>query len=50
VVDDKAPPRRVYETPRIGIGDQGDWTDRPMRFCLDSPDLSRPIPKALRPG
>jgi DNA-3-methyladenine glycosylase len=49
VVDDKAPPRRVYETPRIGIGDQGDWTDRPMRFCLDSPDLSRPIPKALRP-
>jgi DNA-3-methyladenine glycosylase len=50
VVDDKAPPRRVYQTPRIGIGDQGDWTDRPMRFCLDSPDLSRPIPKALRVG
>jgi DNA-3-methyladenine glycosylase len=48
VVDDAAPPRRIYETPRIGIGDQGDWTDRPMRFCLDSPALSRPIPKALR--
>jgi len=50
VVDDKAPPRRVYETPRIGIGDQGDWTDRPMRFCLDSPDLSRPLSKLTKRG
>ena len=50
VVDDKAAPRRVYATPRIGIGDQGDWTDRPMRFCLDSPDLSRPLSKQTKRG
>ena len=50
VVDDKAPPRLVYATPRIGIGDQGDWTDRPMRFCLDSPDLSRPLSKQTKRG
>jgi DNA-3-methyladenine glycosylase len=48
VVDDEAPARRIFETPRIGIGDQGDWTDRPMRFCWDSTYLSRPLPKALR--
>jgi DNA-3-methyladenine glycosylase len=50
VVDDNAPARRTFETRRIGIGDQGDWTDRALRFCLDSPDLSRPLPKALRPS
>jgi DNA-3-methyladenine glycosylase len=50
VVDDHAPARRTFETPRIGIGDQGDWTDRALRFCLDSPDLSRPLPKAPRPS
>jgi len=50
VVDDHAPARRTFETRRIGIGDQGDWTDRALRFCLDSPDLSRPLPKALRPS
>jgi DNA-3-methyladenine glycosylase len=43
VVDDHAPERRWFATPRIGIGDQGEWTDRPLRFCLDSPDLSRPV-------
>jgi DNA-3-methyladenine glycosylase len=48
VVDDEAPARQIFETPRIGIGDQGDWTDRPMRFCWDSTCLSRPLPKALR--
>ena len=48
VIDDHAPAQRIFETPRIGIGDQGDWTDRPMRFCLDSPNLSRPLPKGLR--
>jgi DNA-3-methyladenine glycosylase len=48
VVDDNAPARRIFRTPRIGIGDQGDWTDRPMRFCWDSTYLSKPVPKALR--
>jgi DNA-3-methyladenine glycosylase len=48
VLDDDAPSRRLYATPRIGIGQQGDWTDRPLRFCWDSPHLSRPLPKALR--
>jgi len=50
VVDDGARRGRIYETPRIGIGDQGEWTDRPMRFCLDSPDLSRPLSKQTRRG
>lgn len=50
VIDDDAPSRRVYATPRIGIGQQGDWTDRSLRFCWDSPYLSRPIPKKTRPG
>lgn len=50
VVDDGAPSLRVYATPRIGIGQQGDWTDRPLRFCWDSPYLSRPLPKKTKPG
>jgi DNA-3-methyladenine glycosylase len=48
VLDDDPPSRRIYATPRIGIGQQGDWTDRPLRFCWDSAYLSRPVPKALR--
>ena len=48
VVDDHAPRRRVFATPRIGIGQQGEWTDRPLRFCWDSPHLSRPLTKAQR--
>ena len=43
VIDDHAAARRIFETPRIGIGDQGDWTDRALRFCLESSDLSRPL-------
>jgi DNA-3-methyladenine glycosylase len=50
VVDDGVPSRRVYATARIGIGRQGDWTDRPLRFCWDSPYLSRPLPKVMRGG
>ena len=50
VLDDDAPSRRLYATPRIGIGQQGDWTERPLRFCWDSPHLSRPLPKAMRAG
>jgi DNA-3-methyladenine glycosylase len=50
VLDDGSPSRRLYATPRIGIGQQGDWTDRALRFCWDSPHLSRPVPKAMRGG
>lgn len=48
VLDDDAPARRIFRTPRIGIGEQREWTDRPLRFCWDSTYLSRPVPKALR--
>ena len=48
VVDDQAPARRVYETPRIGVYNSGEWADKPLRFCWESQYLSRPIPKALR--
>jgi DNA-3-methyladenine glycosylase len=50
VVGDDAPSRRWFATRRIGIGDQGDWTERPLRFCLDSAHLSRPVPKNLQAG
>ncbi len=50
VVDDGALRRRVWATPRIGIYNAGRWEDRKLRFCLDSPDLSRPIPRSLRPA
>ena len=50
VIDDDSPSRRLYTTPRIGIGQQGDWTERPLRFCWESAYLSRPVPKALRAG
>jgi DNA-3-methyladenine glycosylase len=45
VIDDQAPRRHVFATPRIGIGDQGQWTDRELRFCYDSPYLSRRLKK-----
>jgi DNA-3-methyladenine glycosylase len=50
VVDDGAPGRRVYATPRVGIGQQGKWTERPLRFCWDSPYLSRPLLKVRHAG
>ena len=50
VIDDQAPVRKIFETPRIGIGEQGEWTDRALRFCWESPALSRPVPKNLRAG
>ena len=50
VIDDGSPRRRVYATPRIGIGQQGDWTDRPLRFCWDSPYLSRPLARRTKPS
>ena len=48
VVDDGAPRGRVYVTPRIGVQGTGRWEKRLLRFCLDSPYLSRPIPKSLK--
>ena len=50
VLDDRAPKRRVVATPRIGIYNAGDWQDRPLRFCWNSPDLSRPLPKQTKRG
>ena len=48
VLDDRAPKRRVVATPRIGIFNSGDWQERPLRFCWDSPHLSRPVAKLAR--
>ncbi|HXD79982.1 MAG TPA: DNA-3-methyladenine glycosylase [Candidatus Acidoferrum sp.] len=45
VIDDGAKQRRVVATPRIGIYNSGDWQERPLRFCWDSPHLSRPLPR-----
>ena len=46
VVDDGAPRGRIHATPRIGIAGSGwQWERRLLRFCLDSPHLSRPLPK-----
>ena len=44
VVDDHAPRRRIYVTPRIGVENSGEWAGRPLRFCWDSPYLSRKLP------
>ncbi len=48
VVDDQAPRGRVYVTPRVGVQGTGRWEKRLLRYCLDSPYLSRPIPKPLK--
>ena len=48
VLDDGFKAPKIYETPRIGVYSSGDWADRQLRFCIDSPHLSRPIPRALR--
>jgi DNA-3-methyladenine glycosylase len=47
VVDDGFPAHKVHQGPRIGVDYAGDWKDRPWRFCLDSPHLSRPVPGSL---
>ena len=31
----------VFQTPRIGVGYAGEWSELPWRFCLESPHLSR---------
>jgi DNA-3-methyladenine glycosylase len=48
ILDDGAPKRRVVATPRIGLANCGQWEDRPLRFCWDSPSLSRPLPRKRR--
>jgi len=50
VIDDAAPKERIFVTPRIGVQGTGRWEKRLLRFCYDSPFLSRPIPRALRPA
>jgi DNA-3-methyladenine glycosylase len=42
-------PGSLFDTPRIGVGYAGEWAGRPWRFCVDSPALSRPRPRATRP-
>jgi DNA-3-methyladenine glycosylase len=49
VIDDGAPKHRIFVTPRIGVQGTGVWEKRLLRFCVDSPFLSRPLPRALRP-
>lgn len=50
VVDDGAPRRRIFMTPRIGVQGTGRWERRLLRYVVDSVALSRPIPRALRPA
>jgi len=50
VVDDDAPRRRVFVTPRIGVQGTGVWEKRLLRYVVDSPALSRPLRrKRIRP-
>ena len=46
VIDDHAPRKRVFVTARIGVENSGEWAGRPLRFCHDSPYLSRRLKKA----
>jgi DNA-3-methyladenine glycosylase len=49
VVDDHGPQRRIFATPRVGIAGSGPrWERRLLRFCLDSPYLSRRLPKRAK--
>ena len=48
VLDDGEPSRAIYETARVGVHGTGDWEHKPLRFCWDSPHLSRPLPRAFR--
>jgi DNA-3-methyladenine glycosylase len=43
VIDDGAPKRRVYVTPRIGVQGTGRWEKRLLRYVVESPVLSRPL-------
>jgi 3-methyladenine DNA glycosylase Mpg len=46
VIDDGAPKQRIFVTPRIGVQGTGVWEMRLLRFCVDSPYLSRKLKKA----
>ena len=46
VIDDGAPRRRIFVTPRIGVQGTGRWEKRLLRFCHDSPYLSRRLKKS----
>lgn len=48
VMDDGEPSRRIYATARVGVHGTGDWEAKPLRYCWDSPHLSRPLPRAFR--
>jgi DNA-3-methyladenine glycosylase len=48
LVDDGARRRRVLITRRIGVQGTGLWERRLLRFVVDSPALSRPIPRRLK--
>jgi DNA-3-methyladenine glycosylase len=43
VIDDGAPKRRVYVTPRVGVQGTGRWEKRLLRYVVESPALSRPL-------
>jgi DNA-3-methyladenine glycosylase len=45
VLDDGSPKSRIYVTPRIGVQGTGRWEKRLLRYVVDSPYLSRPLPK-----
>ena len=48
LVDDGYVTAQIYQGPRIGVDYSGAWKDRPWRFCLESPHLSKPLPPGLR--
>jgi len=45
VLDDGYRPAAVHQAPRIGVDYSGDWKDRPWRFLMESPHLSKRLPK-----
>ena len=48
VIDDGAPRRRVFVTPRVGVQGTGRWERRLLRYVVDSPYLSRRLRPAPR--
>jgi DNA-3-methyladenine glycosylase len=50
LIDDGAPKRRVYVTPRIGVQGTGRWEKRLLRYLVESSALSRPIRRKRVPA